>query len=388
MTFDQLAEVAKNEGWTRKQVRRAMHAENDPALWARRDEMMAVLGLATTEQTAVAAQAAESVQRAAAQAAEAARQAAAETAARQRRLAEQVQREQAEAKAAELAEYQAAERTALAAVEPHWPTYRRVLDLARDCREYRAAARYRDVGDMMAFKDAAPALMHVAELVMLDDRSVAADILRKTGGAMTEPQAKLVGLILAKLATANGMSGPRAVSPDTAHRQERVTAELEEIAVTLDRSLDQRVELRFIATKKTGKKPYLAKLGPGFSREFAGGRKATNTTKMFLAEARIGDVFEFRGYNWDGEAYIGGVEYAVVANGAVYLVSRTAAAGVLDGGTVLVIDRETPVIRLHPEAPVPAELADYQGGLSAWLLGADGEPLAVTWPAEMGGKTV
>jgi len=160
-----------------------------------------------------------------------------------------------------------------------------------------------------------------------------------------------------------------------------LTAEVEEIAITLDRSLKQRVAARFTATKKTGK-PYMAKIGPGFSREFAKGRKFTNTQKSFyFDDLQIGDVLEFRGYAWQGDAYEGGTDYAVIGQGVIFFVSRTTAKIVIDGGNAFAVDRATPMLRLSPDAQAPSDLQTYSGReFAAWLVDESGEPINVRWP--------
>ncbi len=385
MNCEQFIEVARAAAWSRNRTRSELYKLNQPELWARRDEVLASLGFATTAETAAAKQAAQkeaALRRSAIEDQEAAKRA---EAAKTARLREQAEREQREAAEAELAAYREAERRELADVEPHWPTYRQVLHLAGQCRELADAKRYRDWNDVAYLQVAPQQLGEIVELVNLDDRSVAADVLRKTRGAMSESQAKLVALVLAKLAAKNGMTGGAPLSPNTAHRQEAAAEEIEEIVVALPRESVQRAAARFTATKKTGK-PYLAKLGAGFSREFAKRQKFTNTTYSFDAEdLRIGDVLEFRGYTWsrDENAYEGGVEYAVIGAGAIYFVSRRAAAAVIDGANVLVVDRFTPVLRLTPDADVPVELPNREGcDFQAWLTDKSGDPIDVHWPAE------
>jgi hypothetical protein len=90
-TFESFLTLARESKWSRKQMRSELFALNSPELWARRDELMAALGFATTDQTPAAQQAAaeESKKQFEAQA-----QAAAE-----RREAERVAREADEAQA-------------------------------------------------------------------------------------------------------------------------------------------------------------------------------------------------------------------------------------------------------------------------------------------------
>lgn len=57
-TFESVLESARQNKWSRKQTRSELYKLNCPELWARRDELMAALGFATTDQTAVAQQAA------------------------------------------------------------------------------------------------------------------------------------------------------------------------------------------------------------------------------------------------------------------------------------------------------------------------------------------
>lgn len=79
------------------------------------------------------------------------------------------QREQRQRDVADEANRRAFERAGydaevklLASVEPHWPTYRKMMALGEDLTALFDAARSRDVGDYLAFKaaaDAVPALL-------------------------------------------------------------------------------------------------------------------------------------------------------------------------------------------------------------------------------------
>lgn len=103
-TYESFLDLARESKWTRKQTRNELYKLNCPELWERRDELMAALGFATTDQTAAAQQVELAKQR---EADEAARQAAAE-----REEAERVAREADEAQAkvdAELARIAALE---------------------------------------------------------------------------------------------------------------------------------------------------------------------------------------------------------------------------------------------------------------------------------------
>lgn len=353
---------AKRDKWSRKAVKK--HIYGTP-LWDLRDSIFEELGMPITGQ---AAELAAARQRQEIELAEAEAAAQVAESARIQALRDQSEREQKEAKEAELAAYRAEERIELEGIEPHWPTYRRVLALINDCREFEDAVRHRDSGDIMAFKYAPKDLMHLAEIVLLDDRSVVADILKKTNGAMTEKQAKLVALIIAKLASRNGMTGNEPLSPTTHHRQESLEAEVEQFAVTLNRSDDRRIAVQIIATKKTGK-PYLAKLDSGFNREFAKRKKFTNSRNMFtLKNLQIGDVVEFRGFNWTGREYEGGVEYAVIGNGLIYFISRFAAKGITSGDDLFYCDEMTEIFNYLPnKTKIPAELKERSAGdFTAW----------------------
>jgi|GEM_PF-4174891 len=377
---DDLMTKARTEGWSRKRVRHEIFDMNEPSLWERRDEILSSLGHLTTEEAAGKAAKEEAENRARISAEHAEARA---NAKREADLRTQIEREQADAKEAEVEAFRNEEKKELEGVEPHWPTYREVLHLAAECREFSDAVYHRDTKDAIAFKRAPEALGELAECCLLDDRSVAADILRKTKGAMTDKQAKLVAIILSKLAAKNGMTGSAPLSADTAHLQELASAEIEEIAITLDRELKQRVNVRLTATKKTGK-PYMAKLGAGFSREFAPRRKFTNTQHSFFLEGlRIGDVVEFRGYGWNGSDYSGGTDYAVIGNGVIYFISRGTARLIADGADGFAIDSATPVMKLSPDATIPPDLQNYTGeSFEAWLVDEDGRPVDVNWPED------
>ena len=176
---------AQNESWSRKQVRKALYATDNDEVWSLRDEVLVSMGY---EETGVAA-AREQAEADREQAARAAQYAAARAA---REAAEQ-------AAAADLAAYRVYEKQLLTAVEPDWASYHDVLRLIADEREYRDAARHGDVGDMMAYKNSHESIEELIYDAELDDRSVAAEIIRKTKFRMTEKQGKLVALVISKL---------------------------------------------------------------------------------------------------------------------------------------------------------------------------------------------
>lgn len=64
------------------------------------------------------------------------------------------------------------------------------------------------------------------------------------------------------------------------------------------------MNLTITSTKKTDRKPYAARLLPGNQRDFAKGRKATNTTKSFsFDDLPIGSVIEWRASIWTGDGF-------------------------------------------------------------------------------------
>jgi hypothetical protein len=365
LTIQQIVEKAIAEGWSNKQTKKAatkagLDGEAQAAV---------IAGLRAAGRAK--GPTGEDLRREAEEKAKAEAQAAAQVAENNRKLQEAHEREVREAQAAKLSE----EREAMASVEPHWPTYRRAMSLAKDWHEACDARQHRDSGDWIAFKQAGDDLLLLAEEVMLPQDSTAGSILIKTvaaGWAMSEAQAKLVAIAIAKLATANGMTGEKPVAPETSHLQERLTAENPEIVITINRQSPQKAVFRFSASKKTGTKPYAAILGPNFSREFIDGKKFTNTSKSFWAEGlAVGTVIEFRGFNWSAKegAFVGGVDYVLIVEGGAIQISRTAAREVVEGAETILLDRHCEVIRFVddflPENP--------ECGISGLVVGLDGE---------------
>ncbi len=91
-------------------------------------------------------------------------------------------------------------------VEPHWPTYRSIMSLAGDWAEYRDAVRYRDIGDVLAFKSAAESfeeliLRHAENLGTLG--SEIWETMRRTGRA-SEKQIKALAVAVAKAVARKG----------------------------------------------------------------------------------------------------------------------------------------------------------------------------------------
>jgi len=87
------------------------------------------------------------------------------------------------------------------------------------------------------------------------------------------------------------------------------------------------MKISITGTKKTDRKPYLAKLAPGNKREFAKRTKATNTSYSFhLDDLAAGDVIEFRASVWTGEGYTSDrCHWAIVTEADCVLVARSLA---------------------------------------------------------------
>lgn len=382
-TLEEILETARAENLPMKKVKSLLYHAGLPHNGAALDEIREALGRekgpsGPTEEEIAAKKEAEAK-------AEAERQAKIEEARRQNALREQAAAEQAAAKKQEWDAFQSDEKERLADVTPHWPTFHRVKELAAEWNEACDARMYRDVKDYQFLRHSGDALGHLLEMVDCDERSAASDIFRRTveqGREISAAQIKLLAVIVAKLAAERGISGEQSLEAATFHRQEAATAELDEIAVDLPAEQQQYVAVEMVATKKQGK-PYLALVGPTFGRRtFAKGRKFSNTSKAFRLEGlRIGDVIEWRGFNWSREsnAYEGGVEYAVVGEGALYFVSRSTARSVVESGGPLMIDRFTDVMRLHADAPVAEELNQRESSIDfrAFLTAADGRILQV-----------
>ena len=79
-------------------------------------------------------------------------------------------------------------------------------------------------------------------------------------------------------------------------------------------------------TKKSERKPYLARLTGGGNREWAKRLKGSNTTvRFFFPDLSAGNAVEFRGEKWNGDAYVGGTYWAVVTQTNCALVARSLA---------------------------------------------------------------
>lgn len=100
-----------------------------------------------------------------------------------------------------------AERGIFASVEPHWPTYHRVLRLAERTADLLDAASVRDTGDIMANRTAASELAAALDDLELDHESQAAaiwDTVTRTH-RMTIKQAKALAIAAAKEAAVKGI---------------------------------------------------------------------------------------------------------------------------------------------------------------------------------------
>src|SRR3990167_1451784 len=317
---------------------------------------------------------------------------------------------------AEVAELRAAQRAEekdeLAAYTPHWPTYRHVLDLLARWRECDDAARHRDVGDYVALKGAREELGELAELAKLTDEHSIAKLL-EAGRAPAPGCAKMIAVVLAKLAAKCGLTGGQPLSAATAHKQANLTVELppadpalkamvteiqagiaamtpfdraqageekvaaaEAVVKDHQATLDgagfeveippagrQRMNVSLTASKKTTEKPYLARLTLGldgrWAREFAPRQKAGNTCRSFILKNQpCGAVIEARGYTWSREAegYEGGTEYVVVIAGALLFISRSAADKIVRGATKINCDKFSRALKLSPDAPLPEKI--------------------------------
>lgn len=92
-----------------------------------------------------------------------------------------------------------------------------------------------------------------------------------------------------------------------------------------DRAMTTTYRILAQSTKKLDRKPYLALVRPGFDREFAKGKKATGTTKLFVLEVPLGAVVEGRVVEWTGDEYEGGYFLAVATRHGLYTISRETA---------------------------------------------------------------
>jgi hypothetical protein len=99
-----------------------------------------------------------------------------------------------------------AERRLLAGVEPHWPTYHRVMRLCGQLADCLDACRHRDAGDIIANKDALHELSELLDSLDVDTESQAGgiyDTITRTK-RVTEKQAKALAMAAAKAATLAG----------------------------------------------------------------------------------------------------------------------------------------------------------------------------------------
>lgn len=94
----------------------------------------------------------------------------------------------------------------MANVEPHWPTYHRMMDLCRDLADMFDAIKARDVGDIMATKSAAKQIPEMLFEFDIEEDSVTADIWDRvvTYHTISDAQAKALAVAVAKAATLKG----------------------------------------------------------------------------------------------------------------------------------------------------------------------------------------
>ena len=261
--------------------------------------------------------------------------------------------------------------------EPHWPTYREIIDLCAKWRDLDDAKKHRDVKDVQALMGVPNEVRHIAEMSLVPDGHAVVDILNRDF-APSEAQAKLVALTVAKLATHNGLATAAPLSADTASQQHNTAAELDEIVIDLPTDSRQRVAVRVFGSKKVDGKPWLAKLvarDGKIEREFADGAKSSGSTRVFrLSDLRIGEAIQWHAYVWDGRDFIGGRQSAVVVPGGVALVSQRLAESIVLSGGPLLIDRFTAIYRLSPDAALPEECdSKIWTGFEAYLLNENGE---------------
>ncbi|MGH9932384.1 MAG: hypothetical protein ACREA9_24540, partial [Pyrinomonadaceae bacterium] len=191
----QLGEQAKSEGWKRKKVKdylRAIGIEGD-----KRDETLESMGFAKVDQEAAATNKEIKTSQLNAN------RETAEAQERHQSEVEQKRRELEIAKAKEEAERKAtiaAEMEEDRDIEPHWPTYRSVLQGFNDWLEYKDASRYRDMGDIMATRSSAQHHEEQIEKNLEHAGTLAKDVwdtVSRTGRA-TEKQRKLLAVAIAK----------------------------------------------------------------------------------------------------------------------------------------------------------------------------------------------
>ena len=96
-----------------------------------------------------------------------------------------------------------AERGIFASVEPHWPTYHRILKLAEATAALLDAAHRRDTGDIIAHRNASRDLAASLDELGLDPESQAAGIYDTVCRTkrMSRNQAKAIAMAAAKEAT-------------------------------------------------------------------------------------------------------------------------------------------------------------------------------------------
>lgn len=213
----------------------------------------------------------------------------------------------------------------------HWPTYRKVMEIAADCAELVDAKRHGDYMDVEAYKCAPTKIREMAELAEVENEAVL-DIIGRCVqyGSLSERQAKFVAIKIAEGAAALGMTGSAALTRLTEHR----LAGEGKTLVNLDHS-ESRIFFCMVASKKRGE-PFLAKLGPTLNdRDFVKKIKGfTNSMVDYVVEkASIGDVYEYRAYNWNGGEHEGESGYLVVSADGIWKIGHEAALAVLAGAT-------------------------------------------------------
>lgn len=84
---------------------------------------------------------------------------------------------------------------------------------------------------------------------------------------------------------------------------------------------------RLEASKKGVAKPYLAKILPGFKREFAEKFKMSNTRRGFQLHVEVGDIIDGRGSIWSGNGsnFIGGYFCCLITDQGAITIDREVA---------------------------------------------------------------
>lgn len=265
-------------------------------------------------------------------------------------------------------------------VEPHWPTYHEAMRLGWGWKECCDARRHGDVGDVRFLGDRLTGLVYLADLACVPEDHSARKIMREHRDP-TEKQIKLISLVIAKFATATGLTGRGPLSAATSHKQCSIEREDPEILLDLPEDSMQRVSVRFVAKKSSTERPYLAKLGGDngtVTREFA---KSTGKNHKYftLSHLQIGSVIESRGFIWsdDDRAFVGGVSHAVVAPGVLIHISRDQAMSLARKETKTIqMEESARCIRLSPDAKIPES---FIGGscYSAWIEDENGNTISV-----------